>query len=112
MKKLVILGLAANRSIKTNLKIAFFILAFTTFVISCDDFPHRSPHGEGPGSLNLAKKYPADVAIQWINLQQRLIKTTSGFDPLVASRSFAYSGLASMNRFKGMPGYRSVVRHG
>ena len=101
MKKFVILGLAVYRSIKTNLKLAFFILAFTTFVISCDDFSHKSPHGEGhPGSLNLTKKYPADVAIQWINLQQKLSKTTSGFDPLVASRSFAYSGLALYNSFR------------
>src|SRR5690606_7588791 len=95
MKKQVILGLAIYQSIKTKLKFALFMVALTTFVISCDDFPHKSPHGEGhPGGLNLVKKYPADVAIQWINLQQRLIKTTSGFDPLVASRSFAYSGLA------------------
>lgn len=110
MKKVVILGLAFYQWLKRKMKIATFVAAMLAVAISCDDFPHKSPHGENPGSLNLTKKYPADVAIQWINLQQHLTKTTSGFDPLVASRAFAYSGLALYESVvKGMPGYRSVV---
>jgi hypothetical protein len=87
------------------------ILSVTTILVfllfACDDFPHFPNEGS---RLNHVKKYPADVAISWINLQQKLIKTTSGFDPLVASRSFAYSGLAIYESLvKGMPSYRSIV---
>lgn len=65
--------------------------------------------GEGVPS-NHAKKYSADVAIAWINLQQDLLKTTPGFDPLVAARSFSYSGLTLYESIvMGMPGYNSVA---
>ena len=87
--------------------IPIFIVALSLFV-SCDDLPHF-PNGEGPVG-NLTKKYPQEVAIAWINMQQRLIKTTPGFDPLVAGRSFAYSGLTLYESVvKGMPFYKSIV---
>ena len=67
----------------------------------------RTHHGP---SKNVASKYPGDVAIKWINLQQKLIKKTPGFDPLVTGRSFAYSGLTLYEAVvKGMPGYNSVA---
>jgi len=91
-------------------KFTLIFATVTMFFTGCEDFPHVPSNGEGHQGLNLTKKYPADIAIQWINLQQELIKTTPGFDPLVASRSFAYSGLALYESvLKGMPGYRSVV---
>jgi hypothetical protein len=59
-----------------------------------------------------AKQYPADVAIEWISLQQKLVKKTAGFSPGVTARSFAYSGLSLYESIvPGMPGYRSIVGH-
>lgn len=67
---------------------------------SCFDDGNHQP---GP------KKYPADVAVKWINLQQKLTKKTTGFAP-VAARSFAYSGLTLYESIvPGIPGYQSVL---
>ncbi len=54
-------------------------------LVSCRkfDFPH-SPIG---------KKYSNDVAIEWINLQQKMTLRTPGFGPGPAGRAFAYSGV-------------------
>jgi hypothetical protein len=91
-------------------KLTLIFAAVTMFFTSCEEFPHVPSNGEGRPGPNLTKKYSADVAIQWVNLQQRLIKSTPGFDPLVASRSFAYSGLALYESvLKGMPAYVSVA---
>jgi hypothetical protein len=83
-----------------------FILTFAilTWVFTgCEETQH------GPSTDNVSK-YPADVAIKWINLQQKLIKKTPGFDPPVSGRSFAYSGLTLYEAVvKGMPGYNSVA---
>src|SRR5688572_20326824 len=86
-----------------------YFLIFTVLICcsltGCDE-PSLGPRGEGQH----VKKYPADVAIQWINLQQKLIKTTPGFDPLVAGRSFAYSGLTLYESvLKGIPFCKSVI---
>ena len=89
-----------------------FMLIFVTvlcLIVSCKEGPDFPGNGEGKPSNN-AKKYPADVAVAWINLQQDLVKTTPGFDPLVAARSFSFSGLALYESVvKGMPGYHSVA---
>ena len=92
-------------------KISSFIFAMFSvfFIASCDPGIFDGPRGEDIPA-NQTRKYPADVAVQWTNLQQHLIKTTPGFDPLVASRSFGYSGLTLYESVvKGMPGYRSIV---
>jgi len=92
----------------TFLKLLVILTVITWLFARCEEGPWR-PHGEG-GHGNHTKRYPADVAVKWINLQQVLIKTTPGFDPLVASRSFSYSGLALYESVvKGMPGYVSVA---
>jgi hypothetical protein len=87
-----------------------FILVFVTLTLlftSCEEMP-VPPRGEV--NSNHAKKYPADVAIKWINLQQKLIKTTAGFDPPVTMRSFAYSGLTMYESLvNGMPGHQSIA---
>jgi hypothetical protein len=89
-----------------------FILTFVTATLlftSCEETPVVPPHGESK-AVNHAKNYPADVAVKWINLQQRLIKTTQGFDPPVTMRSFAYSGLTMYESIvRGMPGYKSIA---
>ncbi|HZI25055.1 MAG TPA: vanadium-dependent haloperoxidase [Chryseolinea sp.] len=83
-----------------------FILIFTilTWVFTSCEEKHDGP------SKNVASKYPGDVATKWIALQSKLIKKTAGFDPLVSSRSYAYSGLTLYEAVvKGMPGYNSVA---
>jgi hypothetical protein len=80
--------------------LGFLALAYILLYSGCEEREH----------LPRAKKYPADVAIAWINLQQKLIKKTAGFGPGVAARSFAYSGLSLYESIvPGMPGYRSVI---
>ena len=90
------------------MKKLIFFFVITGIMVSCNDWPG---HGNGGGSpVYHTKKFSAEVAVTWFNLQQDLIKTTSGFDPLVASRAFAYSGLALYESVvKGMPGYNSVA---
>src|SRR5690606_12528894 len=89
-----------------------FILIFATVTMlfsRCEEAP-SVPHPGEENPSQQAKNYPAHVAVSWINLQQHLIKTTPGFDPLVASRAFAYSALAMYESVvKGMPGYQSVA---
>jgi hypothetical protein len=88
--------------------VLFFATAAWLFT-SCELAP-PAPGLGGEISGFKSKKYPAHVALQWISLQQHLIKTTPGFDPLVASRSFAYSGLTLYESIvKGMPGYNSIA---
>lgn len=88
-------------------KLALSLALVASLVAGCDRWPHD--RGEGV-PVNHVGKYPSDIAVTWINLQQDLTKTTSGFDPLVAARAFAYSGLTLYESVvKGMPGYRSVA---
>jgi hypothetical protein len=78
------------------------IVACALLYTSCEEGEHHLP---------AAKKYPADVAVAWINLQQKLVKKTPGFSPGVAARAFAYSGFTLYESIvPGMPGYRSLIR--
>ena len=80
------------------------IFAILTWVFTSCEEKHDGPSKDNVG------KYSGDVAIKWINLQQKLIKKTPGFDPPVTGRSFAYSGLTLYEAVvKGMPGYNSVA---
>lgn len=100
-----------RKHFKIHLEKSVFVLTMLSilFIASCDPVLPDLPGGEDiPG--NHTRKYPGDVAVKWTNLQQHLIKTTPGFDPLVASRSFGYSGLTLYESVvKGMPGYRSIA---
>lgn len=80
---------------------AMLALLCTFLYTSCEEGEQPLPH---------AKKYPADVAVAWMKLQCKLVKTTPGFAPGVASRAFAYSGVSLYEAISpGMPGYRSLV---
>ena len=80
--------------------IQLIILICIIFYTGCEDHIH----------FPKAKQYPADVAIEWINLQQKLVKKTSGFSPGVTGRSFAYTGVTLYESIvPGMPGYRSIM---
>ena len=56
-----------------------------------------------------ASAFSADVATAWFALSLALIRDSPGFNPPVASRVFAYAGLALYEAVvPGMPGYRSL----
>jgi hypothetical protein len=64
---------------------AFFLLlaAAVFFSFSCRKIDlHASP-----------QKYPADVAVAWMQLHTRLTLTTPNFNSVVSDRSFGYAGL-------------------
>lgn len=83
------------------------VFSASIFFAGCEKDGHGPTEG---GGRNLTRNYRADVALKWINLQQKLIKTTPGFDPLVASRSFAYSGVTLYESvLKGMPSHKSIA---
>jgi hypothetical protein len=59
------------------------------------------PHG--------AHRLSADVPTAWFDLSLRLVRSATGFSPPVASRAFAYAGLALYEAVEpGLPGYRSL----
>jgi PAP2 superfamily len=69
---------------KTMFKTAVFVaLLVSTTLIACkkDNHPHQ-------------QNYDASVAVSWMNLYLRLTKATPGFNSVVASRAYAYAGLA------------------
>jgi hypothetical protein len=60
--------------------------------------------------IKLTSEFPAQVAINWFELQLKLIKETPGFTAPVASRALGYSGVALYESVVGgMPEYRSLV---
>ncbi len=69
-----------------------------------------------PPSLSLGTPFPstdqfgAGIAVNWFDLALRLVRTTPGFTPPVASRALGYTGLTLYESVvPGMPGYRSLV---
>ncbi len=98
-----------NQKFNVMKKLIVILVLVPWLFARCEE-PPVGPHPGQGNAANHAKKHAADVAVQWINLQQSLIKTTPGFDPLVASRSFSFSGLTLYESVvKGMPGYQSVA---
>lgn len=69
--------------------------------ISCkrNDFPGTAP-----------KKYPADVTIAWIKMQQKLFVGTPGLLPHITGRTYAYTGLTLYESVvPGMQDYQSIA---
>ena len=56
-----------------------------------------------------AKEHNADVAIEWMKLQMRVTMSTTGFNSIVAGRSFGYAGLTLYESvIPGIPQARSL----
>jgi hypothetical protein len=54
--------------------------------------------------------FGADMASAWFGVLLTLVRDTPGFSPPVASRAFAYSGVALYEALvPGMPGYRTLA---
>lgn len=55
-------------------------------------------------------EYPADVAIAWIKMQQKLFVGTPGLLPHVTGRAYAYTGLTLYESLApGIPNHRSIA---
>lgn len=60
--------------------------------------------------LGSATDYSAEVATAWFDLQLKLVQSTPGFSPPVASRVFGYTGVTLYEAVvPGMPNYRSLA---
>jgi hypothetical protein len=59
------------------------------FAIVIAGFSNCKKH-DPPGN---DKKYPADVANAWMQMQMQLTKTTAGYNSVVSLRSFGYAGV-------------------
>jgi hypothetical protein len=90
-------------------KIVMLFALLTFIIVSCDDAPPVNPNAEHAG-LTPIKKYSADLAVKWNQLQMRISRTTPGFNTGLATRAFAYSGLTLYESIaEGIPGYQSVA---
>jgi hypothetical protein len=58
----------------------------------------------------LATEYNSQVVNNWVSLSMDLVKSTPGFTPPVAARTYGYLGLTMYEAaLGGMPGYRSMA---
>ncbi|MEZ4688671.1 MAG: hypothetical protein R3A12_00230 [Ignavibacteria bacterium] len=89
--------------------IFFSIVVISSFYLSgCSDNAD-SPVNSTNQTSTLTSSYTSDVALQWYNLEIRLIKETSGITPPVASRALGYTGITLYESVvPGMPDYRSL----
>ncbi|HEX8429146.1 vanadium-dependent haloperoxidase [Hymenobacter sp.] len=95
-------GLAGARSL------VFKLLLFTglaTPVSSCTDDDSATVDPSPPTS-----SYRADVAVAWLNLQLRLVRTTPVVATNTLGRPFGYAGIVGYEAVvPGMPGYKSLA---
>ena len=83
---------------KLKLILSFAILIFLFSNCRKNDVP-------GP-----YKKYPADVANAWMQLQIKLTRTTAGYNSVVSDRSFGYAGITLYESLvPGVPGGMSLL---
>jgi hypothetical protein len=63
-----------------------------------------------PSTPGPVGKYPADVANDWMQMQIRLTRSTTGYNSVVSNRSFAYAGITLFEALApGIPGSRSLL---
>jgi hypothetical protein len=61
-------------------------------------------------SESTVKKYPSDVAVAWIKMQQKLFVETPDLLPHITGRTYSYVGLTLYESIvPGMPGYQSIA---
>ena len=68
---------------------------------------HKSVNAHG--HLKQTKTYTSDVAIEWMNMQLRLMRTATGIPNVAFVRPYAYSSIALYETVvPGMPAYQSL----
>ena len=61
------------------------------------------------GHLQQTKTFSSEVVLKWMDMQLRVIRTTTGLPPATNSRLFAYSGVALYESVvPGMPAYQTL----
>ncbi|MGY3087503.1 hypothetical protein ACVWYF_000529 [Hymenobacter sp. UYAg731] len=76
-------------------------------ITSCSDSDSPAPAANPSPD---AATYRADVALSWMNLELRLVRTTPVVPAITFGRPFAYAGVAGYEAaVPGMAGYRSLA---
>ena len=61
------------------------------------------------GHLVQTKNFPSDVAVKWLDMQIRIMRTATGIPNVAFIRPYAYSGIALYEAVvPGMPSYPSL----
>ena len=91
------------------------VFIFSAWRESCSDDENKNKTRFSASVINenhsvLTNAYSSEVALQWMDMQLELIRTSSPFiGGLPTSRPFAYAGIALYEAVvPGMPGYRSL----
>jgi PAP2 superfamily len=92
----------------SSLAAALLMLSSLLSIGSCsndDDSPDPAVSASPAAST-----YRADVALSWLNIELRLVRTTPVVSALTFGRPFAYAGVAGYEAaVPGMAGYRSLA---
>ncbi len=82
------------------LKIASIVLVF--LIVSCQKSNINEPTYQ-------ANQFTNDIVTNWVDISLDLVRTTPGYSPPVASRSFGLIGITMYESVvQGMPGYKSL----
>ncbi len=95
------------------MKKLFFATVITMVLLTmqgCQKFDWFNHHGEGHDHGNQTRRYTSEVAVKWMDMQLRLIRTNATpLGGLVPGRFFAYCGIALYESVvQGMPDYQTL----
>jgi PAP2 superfamily len=90
-------------------KFGLLVSLLAIMMVSCDNEVPFNPYVEHKGGPHV-KKYPGDLAVKWNRMQMAVGRSTPGFNPGLATRAFAYSGLTLYESVvESIPGHQSVA---
>ncbi len=93
-----------KKKISNVLSFALILFAFSIMLVAFTS----CIKSDTPGTV--VKKYPPDLAMAWIKMQQKLFMGTPGLLPHVTGRTYAYVGLTMYESIvPGMQGYQSIA---
>lgn len=98
----------SRSNFKKTLRLAFGIsLGASVLLTSCN----KTSDVVDPANISKsADTYSSEVPLKWADLNLKLIRTTAGFSPPVASRALGYAGLTMYESVvAGMTGYQSLA---
>ena len=104
---------------KTSLTRFLFFTVVLFFFFSCkkqadlpalqEEIASAANANSQHGHLKLTKEFSSEVVVKWMDMQLRVIRTTTGMPPPTNSRFFAYSGVALYESVvRGMLAYQSL----
>ncbi|MBC8152166.1 MAG: vanadium-dependent haloperoxidase [Bacteroidetes bacterium] len=94
---------------RPSLTKGIWVLLLALLFQACTKNTTDDPVAPQPQS-KMADAFSADVALQWSEMHLKLIRSSAGFTPPVASRSFGYAGLAMYEALvPGLPNHQSMA---